>query len=399
MGLGMDRSKRVVSVALALAVPLTLTVACGGDGGEESSSDTLTLGQIVPVDNPAISFPGYHDGAEVAVRAINAEGGVAGNKLKLNFCDDKADPVQTAKCAEEAAGDEDTVALVASFSTNGAALMPVLESAELPSLGSLPLAPIDAESPMAFPLSAGGFYYSGFAEAASEEVGAKTAVIVSSDAPGTDARIAAATAGAKEAGVKILDTTIVPANTLDFSNVVTKAVSKNPDAILGVGVNVPDQVKYWKAAGAQGVEIPYFTTASAATPDNIESGGAGAENSYMLDVFPRWEGDEEWASEFREDFEAYGDGAELSSDAFRGWASVKAFQEIAEGIDGSIDRKSFLEALNSTTSLDTLFFTGVDLTKAGPIEAYPRITVTTVYVNQIVDGAIVATDTTVNLTQ
>lgn len=114
----MKNWKKILSVGLAAAMTMGLLAGCGGNGGNsgsgndsgssaESGSDeggsdsdsgsgsdgaTLKIGGIGPTTGGAAIYgEAVENGAELAVKEINADGGINGIQIEFNFQDDEND--------------------------------------------------------------------------------------------------------------------------------------------------------------------------------------------------------------------------------------------------------------------------------------------------------------------
>jgi branched-chain amino acid transport system substrate-binding protein/urea transport system substrate-binding protein len=102
------RTTQTAAVAASAALALTLT-ACGGSIGSSSAATdgggggkTLTIGFLAPVTGPvAAEGAGIKRGFDLAVKEINANGGVLGHPIKVVFADDKADPATATQAANK----------------------------------------------------------------------------------------------------------------------------------------------------------------------------------------------------------------------------------------------------------------------------------------------------------
>lgn len=85
---------KVLAVVLALSMVVVCFAACGNktDGSDETS-DTFKIGSIGPLtgDN-AVYGKAVQYGAELAVKEINAAGGINGKQVEFRMGDDEADP-------------------------------------------------------------------------------------------------------------------------------------------------------------------------------------------------------------------------------------------------------------------------------------------------------------------
>ncbi len=84
--------KKVMSLALVAAMALS-TVACGSkDAGSNGGDATFKIGGIGPTTGGAAVYgTAVKNAAELAIKEINAAGGINGMQVELNFQDDEAD--------------------------------------------------------------------------------------------------------------------------------------------------------------------------------------------------------------------------------------------------------------------------------------------------------------------
>lgn len=89
--------KKVVAMFLAAVMALSL-VACGSKSdnsgsGDASGTETIKLGGVGPLTGGYANYGlSVQHGAELAVKEINAAGGVNGKQLELSFQDSQGDP-------------------------------------------------------------------------------------------------------------------------------------------------------------------------------------------------------------------------------------------------------------------------------------------------------------------
>lgn len=108
--------KKFLALSLAVLMLVTVFAGCGEKKGEEK--DTLLIGASGPLTGPAASYGiSVKQGAELAVEQVNAEGGVNGLKLKLEFIDDENDP-QKAGVAYDTLMDKGVQASLGCVTTN-----------------------------------------------------------------------------------------------------------------------------------------------------------------------------------------------------------------------------------------------------------------------------------------
>lgn len=81
--------KKVISVAMAAAMAVSL-VACGQGGGNQDNAGKILIGGIGPTTGPNAQYgTAVRNGAEIAVEEINALGGDI--QFAYKFEDDETD--------------------------------------------------------------------------------------------------------------------------------------------------------------------------------------------------------------------------------------------------------------------------------------------------------------------
>ena len=125
----MRRRKMLVA---ALAVAALLVSAGAGSGGQTQSP--IYLAEISPLTGP-LSFVGTDNrqGVEVAVKEINAAGGVKGRRIVVDVFDDGSSPSQAVVHMRRIAADGKYVGVIGSgFSSSGLAVAPIVAQERLP---------------------------------------------------------------------------------------------------------------------------------------------------------------------------------------------------------------------------------------------------------------------------
>ncbi len=95
----MKSLKRILAMSAAAAIAVSCFAGCSsnaatnGEGDANGTGKTIVIGGSGPLTGSAAQYGvGVKNAIELAVKEINAAGGVNGNTLKLVFQDDEADP-------------------------------------------------------------------------------------------------------------------------------------------------------------------------------------------------------------------------------------------------------------------------------------------------------------------
>lgn len=128
---------RLVCLALATVV----VAACGSSGGSGSNTNsysgkTIKLGAILSLTGAGSVYgPQSANGMNLAVKQINAAGGVNGAKIELTVKDDGSDKAQAAQVAQTLIqADQDLALLGPTLSNSAVAAHPLAESLKTPIL-------------------------------------------------------------------------------------------------------------------------------------------------------------------------------------------------------------------------------------------------------------------------
>ena len=132
----MKRLHLVSWLAAALVVTACGSTGGGGTNANSYSGKTIKLGAILSITGAGgVYGPQSRDGANRAVKQINASGGVNGAQIALTINDDASDKAQSAQVAQKLIQSEQDLALLGPTLSNSAvAVHPLAESLKIPIL-------------------------------------------------------------------------------------------------------------------------------------------------------------------------------------------------------------------------------------------------------------------------
>jgi len=132
----MKRLHLVSWLAAALVVAACGSTGGGGSNTNSYSGKTIKLGAILSITGAGgVYGPQSRDGANLAVKQINASGGVNGAQIALTINDDASDKAQSAQVAQKLIQQEQDLALLGPTLSNSAvAVHPLAESLKTPIL-------------------------------------------------------------------------------------------------------------------------------------------------------------------------------------------------------------------------------------------------------------------------
>src|ERR1700730_6200158 len=126
------KGMRLVSTLVATVV----IAACGSASPSGPTDKIIKLGAILSITGAGgVYGPQSRDGMNLAVKQINAAGGVSGAKIQLTINDDASDKAQASQLAQKLIQQESDVALLGPTLSNSAVgAHPVAEKLKTPIL-------------------------------------------------------------------------------------------------------------------------------------------------------------------------------------------------------------------------------------------------------------------------
>src|SRR5256885_12462463 len=133
----MNRMRLVVGLLATLVLAACgSTGTPGGNSGNSYAGKTIKLGAVLPVTGAGgVYGPQSRDGANLAVKQINAAGGVNGAKIELTVEDDASDKAQSSQKAQTLIQQTQVMAMLGPTLSNSAVgVHPLAEKLKTPIL-------------------------------------------------------------------------------------------------------------------------------------------------------------------------------------------------------------------------------------------------------------------------
>jgi len=221
----------------------------------------------------------FADGVVLAVRQINAAGGIDGHQLALDVEDNKGDPSTGALVMQKFAAGHIPV-VVSNFTSVLKAQGPIATASKM-----LVLNPAASESTIAL---ASPYIYTNRPYSTREFIvmarymkskGVKNVAIVASDTANGRHGEAVLRGQLKVNGISVAGGTqfYPPASTIDFSAILAKVRSQRPDAVFIYGT-ADDGGLFVKQAVAQGFKQPFFSYTGFGVQSVLDAAGSAASN-------------------------------------------------------------------------------------------------------------------------
>ena len=267
------------NVIAALAVALALPAVA-------QQKPPIKVGTILPMTGP-LGAAGlmFKTGIDIGVDAINAQGGVNGSRLELVVEDDKLNPQESVLMFRKHAGQGVVAVLGPISSSSWENVSPLAPRLSLPAIsftftykegvpnGDWAIGVSPDERTM---------LPEAFAEFVKVHPEVKKVVIAADikQASGA-AAIPIFEAAAKKHGIAVLDTIEFETATTDFAPIITRAKSKNPDALLTAGIP-PGVIGILREMRSQKIDLPVFNNGMIWPGAFPQAAGPGFERVYTV---------------------------------------------------------------------------------------------------------------------
>ena len=348
------RSKRDGEVGMHSRLLQWFVVALATTLGGSLASAQIVIGQTAGFTGTvASSVKEATDGAKLYFDAVNARGGVNGQKIELVSLDDKFDPKLTLENAKKLI-DQGVVSLFLNRGTpHTQGLMPLLNEARVPLVGPSTGAMVlhDPVHPWIFNVRA---TYQREAERAIAHLThvtiARIAIVQVDDTFGADAAVGLLK-GLKDAKLEPVAYEKYDRSKPDFAPIMPKIVKGDPQAVVfvGSGTAVIDGMKALRAAGSRAQMVTLSNNASAGF---VKALGDLAHGTVVSQVFP---------SERSVSTPIVKEASEL--------ARAKGFELTPAGLEGFAAAKVLVEGLRRA---------GKDTTRAGlkkALDGFSRVNI------------------------
>lgn len=347
---------------LALTAAL---LAFATSSGAQTAPDAIRF-TVIAGTGPGTTGADIVPGAQAAVEAINARGGVNGRKLVMDHCDPKNDPNRAGACARKAADDETIVATVGNaLLSGGDQVNPVLEKAGMAAIATKAYGPSDWNSPNVFTVEGGGPSGASGAAVILAGKGVKNFTIASIQVPAvvTTLDYVEKLVMPNFPQTKIDKKVLLPPTTTDVTPYVAETLRGNPDGvavILTRGLGIP----FIKALRAQGFKGPISTGATVVAREDLTGALKGfTDNLFLAGNYSR-------AGKGWDDFTAamakYQPDVQYTEQAVGSWIGVQQLAYVASRIEGKLTREKVLKAFNELKDYSTDGLTPI-LNYAAPV--------------------------------
>lgn len=278
---------------------------------------TIKIGVITSLTGSLAAFGGAHkNGYAIALDEINAQGGVLGKKVELDFYNDQSKPDQAVQGVSKLVDQDGVPIILGSYSSESTkAIVGAVAQRETPLI--IPTATadnvMDSKSPWVFRICAGANDYAKATIAFLKANGApKTMAIVYENTNFGQSNMKAMTAAAKEAGINLVAVESYEAKSPDYKAVLQRVKQANPEVIYFCSYLL-DASTLMRQSREVDLNPKFYTSAGtgfAAAEFPTEDKGAGKNAEYTFSVSQwlpeaKWAGSKEFDAEFFKRFNSH----------------------------------------------------------------------------------------------
>jgi branched-chain amino acid transport system substrate-binding protein len=326
-------------------------VAGGGDGGDEESAasgEPIKLGMLAPLSGSEAAFGPYmENGAELAIKEINAAGGVLGRDLELVVEDDACDPSDAAAGANKLVT-EGVVASVGGY-CSGATIptVDIFAAAKIPMV--IPAANANdlvGLSPFNFLINGTGVQQAATVLAYAKHEGlAKAAVLDDNTAYAKDLAQSFIDQAKEDGSVEIVLEESVNPDEQDYSPNVNNIITAAPDLVFWSGYYQEGGliIKQLRAAGYAGAVLVGDGSVDAQLAEIAGADAAKGVVGTFTQTPDMLEGQDQWISDYTELA-----GADPGPYSTQSYDAVRVVAEAIKNADSTDGEKivAALEALD-----------------------------------------------------
>lgn len=298
----------------------------------------------------------HRTGYEMAIDELNSEGGVLGRNLQLVYHDDISKAEAAVAAAEELSEDDTIAAIIGAYSSS--ATFPATAVANryrMPMI--VPTAVTDEITSQGyewvFRVSASATEYGrGLIEFLKNAARAARLAIVYENTQFGTSVTRAARVEAAEAGIEVVAFEAYDQGGTDFTPLLTRVKSENPDSVLFVSY-LADATLLMRQSKELDFNPKVFTAGGAgfSLPDFLKGAAEAAEYTISVTQWTpdaQWTGSRQWADRFRARYHT-----EPTYHAVQAYVCLKLFADAAARA-GSTDRRLLRDAIRDT-EIDTIF--------------------------------------------
>lgn len=338
------------------AMALTSLTACGSDSGG-SSDDPIKVAVITTLSGGSAQLGlQSRDGARLAVKQINADGGIDGRKIELKDYDGQLQPEVVVRSATRAASVDKAVAIIGPHSTGEAlALGPVSARLKIPFLTpSAATTEVTVDQPYAFRTTVVNREMAAAVVDFAAAQGAKKPALLHDNGGFGVAFAKDLEAGLEESGLEAVSSQEFPVNATDMTAQIQKIKKAGADSVLFGCSGGNDAGLAYRQMVDAGLKVPVYGSSCVIQGDAVRVGGDAIQELPGIFAVVGFDNTKAKAKQFIEDYtEEFGESPtyEYSSAAYDGVMMLAEALKKSKG-EGGEKLKTALEEVTSYDPVD-----------------------------------------------
>lgn len=356
--------RMIARLPASLAAAL-LAMTSPGHAQQGVSDSEILLGEVEPLTGPPGLLGIAHNiGVRLAIEEANADGGVAGRKLKLIAEDDGYVTSRTIQSLRKLINVDKVFAITAvSGSGQAVASLPVLKQSGIPTM--IPIGPLPPlyEPPLNNVFVVGQSYSEGMRQLAlylaKKNPGAKWGVITQDDDYGKALREGIEQAG-QDAEISIAFETKYARGQKDFSSEMLKVKDAGVDVLVAGGI-ISENIAMVKEAEKLGIKPVIATFWPGRVPEVLKAIGPASDGLYAVDYVAPLRSDE--GAKFIELAKKYlpaEEVARINRYTMTGYASTRALIGAMKACASDLTWACTIKALENGAPVETGVLAPVD---------------------------------------
>ena len=353
------KTKKLICLVAVVAMLASLLSGCGQQAANDAN--VIKIGVNMEMTGGAATYgTAAVDGLKLAVKEVNAKGGINGKKVELVIVDNKSDAAESTNAITKLITDDKVCAVFGPATTSAVlAEIQVSEDNKVPILAPLATGAIvtvdqGAVRPFAFRACfIDPFQGKVLAEFLSKDLAVKNvAMLVDNSSDYSKGIAAVITADLGKSGVKIVANEAYLQKDQDFKATLTKIKAQNPQALVVPGY-AEEAAKIVKQARELGMTCPIVGADGWDSPILVEVAGAkNMNNTYFTNHYSSQDPDPA-VRKFVDDFKAEYGGKEPSFAAAISYdGAYLLFDAIKRA--GGTDSEKIATALGNTKDLQLM---------------------------------------------
>jgi branched-chain amino acid transport system substrate-binding protein len=259
----MHRGKTRIAAAVAVGLATLAMAGCAAndDSGGGGGDGPIKIGAALDLTAYLASFDrGVRDGVDLAVKQLNAHGGVLDRQLEMAIDDMKADPQQGVRSVQKLI-DQDGAAVFANGFSSAAtqAEAPQAEQSKRPMVVA---SVIPDKSTWQFSTLPAPAFETGIRVRYLQQQKISSIAVLSDSTPYNEKQLEALKEQAKESGIRITEVAKHKSDAVDLRPEVTRLLRGHPGALVKLSAG-PTHIVAAKALAAAGSKIPLLLSIEA----------------------------------------------------------------------------------------------------------------------------------------